>query len=59
MINAGATILPDFSFDHEAVKPWIRILFGKNNKKSKVDPQGYNKKIIEVTGQLRKLRECI
>lgn len=57
MIDAGAAILPDFSFDHPGIRPWIRILFERNRKESKVEPQRYNKKIIEVTGRLQKLRE--
>ena len=57
MINAGAAILPDFSFDHEGVSAWIRILFERNRTESKVDPMQYNRKIIEVTGRLQKLRE--
>jgi hypothetical protein len=55
MIDAGAAILPDFSFDHEGVSLWIRILFERNGNESKVNHKRYNKKIIEVTGRLRKL----
>jgi hypothetical protein len=59
MIAAGASLLPDFSFDHEGIHPWIRILFGKKSTAATVEPhQRYNKKIIEVSGRLRKLREC-
>jgi hypothetical protein len=58
MIAAGAAILPDFSFDHEGIHPWIRTLFGKNSKVAKGESyQRYNKKIVEVSGRLRKLRD--
>lgn len=58
MIAAGASLLPDFSFDHEGIRPWIRTLFGKKSTAATVEPhQRYNKKIVQVSGRLRKLRE--
>jgi hypothetical protein len=59
MIAAGASLLPDFSFDHEGIRLWIRILFGKKSTAATIEPhQRYNKKIVQVSGRLHTLKNA-
>lgn len=57
MIAAGASILHDFSFNHEGIRPWVKTLFqADRNASQEVTCSRYNKKIVGVSGLLRTLR---